>query len=438
MASNKLCENQDRVDLPSNALSKIGKKLYLKPEIADVHFVFESDSACERLSAHKTLLAGGSDVFYAMFYGTLKEMGDINIVDVSAEAFKLFLQFFYFSNVEMTIESVAEVMYLGNKYDVADCLKVCSDYMTSTLSPENVIFILGQAIVYDQVQLQEMCESKIRLNSKEILQSTSFLECDRPVIDHILKMDRLSCSESEVFEACMSWVRIASKENTLTRDILKEHLGESFYEICFGSMSMDEFVEILPIYGKIFSTDEYNEILQTISKQEIQPKMFKECRQAMQLNENKIIKCNRFISNLFGRRYYTKPTDTTIFIASTPLLFGYFIFYPLYSRNNDDITKKLNVKTTIVSDSRAETQFSNCVTFSNGPYIINLPKPIVVKPGIRYEIQLSLPDNQYYLVRELKPIVTLDSDITVEFYNDPVVKGTKTGLIYELGFNLLE
>lgn len=105
--------NEDIINFPSEVFSSIGQKLYLKSRKADVHFIFESNGNSERVPAHKILLSSASEVFDAMFYGSLKEQGDIKIVDASAEAFKQFLRLFYFNHIELVMDTVAEVMYLG-------------------------------------------------------------------------------------------------------------------------------------------------------------------------------------------------------------------------------------------------------------------------------------------------------------------------------------
>lgn len=430
--------NEETIALPSEVFSSIGEKLYLKSKKADVHFLFESNGSSERVPAHKMLLASASEVFDAMFYGSLKEQDDIKIVDASAEAFKQFLRLFYFNYIELSMEIVAEVMYLSRKYDVVECLEMCSVFLANKLTVENVISIVELAIIYDQLNLIKQCESKIRLNSREILQSPSFLECDGQVVSHILKMQVLSCSETDVFEACMSWIKATSKEEKITREIIQEYLGDSFFDICFGSMSMDDFVKLLPLYGDLFSTSEYNEILQTISKQQTQPKIFRESRHALHFDGNKIIKCNRYVSSLSCKKYYPQDLAISTFSSNAPLLFGNFSCYPLYNRN-DDITKELHVFVTVLSGtSHVVAQFTTHVYINIGAYLVELPNPIIIKPDQKYSIRLSLPDNQYFFVRALKSTATLEPDVVLQFSDDRIFQGTVTGLIGELGFNLLE
>lgn len=248
--------------------------------LPDVYFVFNSDGYIEHVPAHKIVLANRSDVFHKMFYGSLKETGNITIVDSTAEMFKQFLQFIYKSEMELTIENVAEVMYLSQKYNIASCLKMCTDFLANVLDIDNAIYIFSLAMFYDQIPLQNLCEWKIFSDSKEIFQSSSFLECDRQVISHILKMDCLSCFELELFEACMLWLTAASKQETITRDIVREYLGESFYDIGFGVMSIDEFASIQPLFGNLFSDTEYKEIFQQILENKLERNIFKRHRMA--------------------------------------------------------------------------------------------------------------------------------------------------------------
>lgn len=58
------------------------EKLYLNGELADVHFVFKTVDNVQRIPANKAILAVRSPVFSRMFFGMLKEVGNIEIVDI--------------------------------------------------------------------------------------------------------------------------------------------------------------------------------------------------------------------------------------------------------------------------------------------------------------------------------------------------------------------
>lgn len=151
-----------------------------------------------------------------MFFGDLKEEGDVRLIDTTAAGLKKILQFFYCSEVELTGENVAEVMHLGHKYDVTECEKACNEVLKVNLKNDNICTTLGLAILYNAMELIELCEQRINANSNAVFKSNNFLECDKRVLAHILRMNKPFCSEVEVFQACMSWVQARSKEDVLT------------------------------------------------------------------------------------------------------------------------------------------------------------------------------------------------------------------------------
>eukprot|EP00092_Neocalanus_flemingeri_P040345 GFUD01043940.1.p1 GENE.GFUD01043940.1~~GFUD01043940.1.p1 ORF type:complete len:281 (+),score=83.86 GFUD01043940.1:66-908(+) len=89
---------------------------------SDVTFTFV-DQSCGKTSeilAHKLVLACGSTVFMAQFYGPSKEQKDsIPVEDSSSSAFKVFLDVLYNKKVSlksMKFQLLGELFYLANKY----------------------------------------------------------------------------------------------------------------------------------------------------------------------------------------------------------------------------------------------------------------------------------------------------------------------------------
>lgn len=89
--------------------------LYLNEQLADVNFVFKNEAEVEKVPANKAILAALSPVFRAMFFGPMKEKGDVEMVDATADGFKEFLGFFYLDQVKLTIENIDEVIQLADK-----------------------------------------------------------------------------------------------------------------------------------------------------------------------------------------------------------------------------------------------------------------------------------------------------------------------------------
>uniref|UniRef100_A0A7M4G1N4 BTB domain-containing protein n=1 Tax=Crocodylus porosus TaxID=8502 RepID=A0A7M4G1N4_CROPO len=78
----------------TGSLDSLGNALMFNNELmADVHFVVGPPGASKKVPAHKYVLAVGSSVFYAMFYGDLAEVkSEIHIPDVEPAAFLILLK----------------------------------------------------------------------------------------------------------------------------------------------------------------------------------------------------------------------------------------------------------------------------------------------------------------------------------------------------------
>lgn len=224
---------------------------YLNAKLADVHFLFGS----VRVPAHKHVLAKVSDVFERMFFSELKEMGDVTIVDASAAVFKEFLQFFYLLEINLTAEHMIDVLYLGHKYNVNECINACVGFLKENVTDENVCAILTSAIFFEHHQLLKICEVHIKSRTVAVIKSTGFLECHREVLARILLMNLLSCSDVEVFEACMTWVKVKSERDILSKEIVGTHLGALFNKIPFASMSLQQFCKLAAKYNLVFRRD---------------------------------------------------------------------------------------------------------------------------------------------------------------------------------------
>lgn len=448
-----MAANQNAIKEYGNQIliDKSGKKLYLDPETADVYFVFCSDDdSCTRVPAHKNLLAATSDVFKAMFYGSLKEEGDVHVKDVTAAAFEEFLQFFYLNTIKMSAENVAGVMYLGHMYNVAECFKRCVQFVMNTLTDDNVCTGLGLAIRYDQTELIRNCEKRILISTDVVFESASFLDCDKQVLKHILKMDSLSCSEAKVFEACMSWVKSVSKEDVLDKEIVRSHLGGLFYDIRFASMTVEEFAILANMHKSLFTSNEYIDIVQMIAIPDFQPQIFSKKPRQMEWNGDDAIICNRCVSVAStAGSYNLLLTEITTFSTTQPVLLGSFECAKLCiyrDKKHCDLRANIPIEVHIneVFDLKRETKNiskilckQNATIGSESDTTITLNKPILIRPGFFYEIRVAqFPDVHCIYKRELKKEVQIDDDISIKFYHDRSGDNRITiGLINSMSFN---
>lgn len=61
-----------------------------------------------------------------------------------------------------------EVIDLGNKYNFAECLEICTRFLKKILDEHNICSVNKLAIKYDQANLKRFCETIIGLKTKEV------------------------------------------------------------------------------------------------------------------------------------------------------------------------------------------------------------------------------------------------------------------------------
>lgn len=407
------------------------KNLYLKSKFADVHFLLDSDDGvAERVPAHKLLLANASDVFEAMFYGELKETSDIRITDASAAGFMEFLQFFYSTRVKLTIENVGEVMRLADKYNVPTCIAVCGEFLKDILCFDNIFVILNLAIQDEQQELESYCKTFITVNTTAVLKSTGFMECDKEMLAYILLMNVFSCTEIDVFDACMAWVQAKSKQTALTKEIVDLHLGDLLYEIRFRSMTMDEFCALALKYDTVLR-NEFIPITHMIVQSGAIPQRFNARPRRARWNGDELVICDRTLDSV--RTLYKLNTKTeTIFSTTTPLLLGEITSFAVQNLRSslpvdveilENISwNRTNAKTLLEMKAELQSKDTN----------ISLSYPVLIRPDFLYTIRIGkFADNHCVYSKEVKAEVRLDSDTLIKFHCYKKVRG----LISALKFN---
>lgn len=260
-------ENEFGAKLPADLLDT--------GHFTDVAFIFKqenddnSDSET-RIPAHKMILAFISPVFNSMFYGDLKETGDVIITDATAEGFTEFLQLFYKPEVKFTIDNIAEVMKLIDKYDVAGGLKTIEKFLLNSVTVENVCSFYELAAPYklsDDV-INEF-KNMIGEHFEKILKSSTFAELNPETVTDILQWDEMNCAETDLFNAVVARATQSLQQRQLTIDVdnIKEELKDVIKYIRFPTMSTTEFVEILEEYPGLLEPRVFCDILCYIGSQ---------------------------------------------------------------------------------------------------------------------------------------------------------------------------
>lgn len=409
-------------------------KLYLDSETADVHFIFGAEKKV-RIPAHKILLAANCGAFKAMFYG---EKLDTEVPNVSIEAFKVFLQFFYFDKIALSLHSIAEVLHLGKTFAFPSCLGICERFLMNSLCIDNVCMSYGLAIRFELKDLIGKCEQMIADKTEAVFQSTSFIKCERSVLSHILKLELLTCSESMVFRSCVEWVKAITGQKEITKQMFKDQLGDLLYDIRFRSVAIEEFTNLLSTCGDLFSSEEYQEIFQLIVTKDYHPKLFN-ANPRQKRDEEISINCSCIREECKESAFYFQDIELIRFTVNKSIMLSEIVCSQINISNKD---KCLPAEMVIIEKPQDDVGIQrimckqNITLKSETMPVVPLEDPIIVTTGLLYEIQFKqCPASSQFYCKPFKSEVHLpDFDIAVKFQTN--AKTRERSLICGLNFKL--
>ena len=236
--------------------------------LSDVKFVVpasQADSETRKtIPAHKLVLAISSPVFYAMFYGQLAEAKDcIELPDCEYDSLLEFLRYLYSDEANLTGSNVMQVLYLANKYMVPSLAEKCSEYLRENLSTANVFSILPHAQKFEDKDLEDRCWEVIEENTEEAVTSDDFVTLERSLIESVVKSERLTVKEVDLFKAVDRWATRESERQGITADgeSKRRIIGEDIVKaIRFPVMSEKEFVSIV-LDCRILNFGEMSELM---------------------------------------------------------------------------------------------------------------------------------------------------------------------------------
>ena len=217
--------------------------------LSDVKFVAansngESESK-QVIPAHKFILAIGSPVFEAMFYGELAETKDtIELPDCDNESLLELFRYMYSDEVNLSGSNVMGVLYLAKKYIVPSLTNKCAEYLKEKLDPSNVFSILPFAQKYEEKALVDRCWMVIENHTEAAIKSEGFETIERSLLEEVVARDNLSIKEVALFQAVDRWATTQCEKQGLAEDgpIKRRILGEEMIKaLRFPVMTGEEF-----------------------------------------------------------------------------------------------------------------------------------------------------------------------------------------------------
>uniref|UniRef100_A0A182TKL9 BTB domain-containing protein n=1 Tax=Anopheles melas TaxID=34690 RepID=A0A182TKL9_9DIPT len=178
--------------------------------MADIRFIVGSDEQVQTIPAHKYVLATGSSVFYAMFYGGLAEnKQEIKVPDVEPGAFLTLLKYLYCDEIQLEADNVLATLYVAKKYIVPQQHRASVTYLETSLTAKNACLLLSQSRLFEEPELMQRCWEVIDAQAEMAIKSEGFVDIDLKTFETILARETLNCKEIHLFEAALSWAHAA-------------------------------------------------------------------------------------------------------------------------------------------------------------------------------------------------------------------------------------
>ena len=361
------------------AVRERSKFIFNNDLFSDVKFVFgsmdsESSPGKRRkqvIPAHKLVLAIGSPVFEAMFYGKLAETRDsIELPDCEYDSLLELFRYMYSDEVNLNGSNVMGVLYLAKQFMVPSLADKCVKYLERNVDPTNVFSILSSAQKYEEKNLVDRCWEVIDKQTEKTVKSDEFATIERSLLESIVTRDSLTIEEIELFTAVDLWATKECERQGLVVDgaLKRRVLGETLVKaLRFPVMKQKDFASVV-LDSKILTPDEIDTIIKCLNSVSTSPAGFPEIRRSgFKANSQR---CCRF-QNLSISSYYVSTSAVgcvlNFSVDKDIKLHGICIFGDEKSSYSIDLTiKDTNKKQVLISKS--EKFSSSSLRCKAGPY----------------------------------------------------------------------
>ncbi|XP_044184489.1 BTB/POZ domain-containing protein 6-like [Acropora millepora] len=254
------------------SISQRTKYIFNTALLSDVKFIVpvsNGESESKVIPAHKLVLAIGSPVFHAMFYGQMSDTRDsIEVPDCDYESLLELFRFIYSDEVELTGSNVMHVLYLAKKYLVPSLAEKCAEFLRTNLDASNVFTILPHAQRFEDKELEDRCWKVIEMHTEEAVTSDDFAVVERSLVESVVKREKLNVKEVELFKAVNRWAEKKIEDQGIVTDGngKRSIVGEEIVkEIRFPLMSQGEFASFV-IDSNILNMQEVSDMVKHYSQ----------------------------------------------------------------------------------------------------------------------------------------------------------------------------
>ncbi|XP_028909257.1 kelch-like ECH-associated protein 1 [Ornithorhynchus anatinus] len=194
-------------------------ELRLSQQLCDVTLQVRYEGApAAQFVAHKVVLASSSPVFKAMFTTGLREQGMevVSIEGIHPRVMERLIEFAYTASISMGEKCVLHVMNGAVMYQIDSVVRACSDFLVQQLDPSNAIGIANFAEQIGCTELHQRAREYIYMHFGEVAKQEEFFNLSHCQLVTLISRDELNVRcESEVFHACINWVKYDCEQRRL-------------------------------------------------------------------------------------------------------------------------------------------------------------------------------------------------------------------------------
>lgn len=359
--------------------------------MSDITFIVGPKGCQQKIPAHKYVLATGSAVFFAMFYGGLAEnRNEIEIPDVEPTAFFALLRYIYCDDICLEADSVLLTLYAAKKYLVPHLARACVEYLETSITARNACVLLNQSRLFEEPDLMKQCWEVIDAQAELALSSEGFTEIDFSTLETILNRETLNAKEASIFHATLDWAKMECSRRNIepTPDNQRKILDKAIFLLRIPTMTIEEFANG-PAQSGLLSLQETTDIFLYYTARN-KPILSFPTKKRLGL---KVQICHRFQSSAYRNNQwrYRGRCDSIQFTVDRRI---FIVGFGLYGSSNASADYKVKMELKKMGKVLAEDHTKFFSDGSSNTFRVYFQHPIQVEAETFYTASVVLDGNE--------------------------------------------
>lgn len=359
--------------------------------MADIKFVVGCDEQVQTIPAHKYVLATGSSVFYAMFFGGLAEnKSEVIVPDVEPSAFLTMLRYLYCDEIQLEDDNVLSTLYVAKKYIVPHLCRACVNFLETSLTAKNACLLLSQSRLFEEPELMQRCWEVLDAQAEMAIKSEGFVDIDIKTFETILARETLNCKEINLFEAALTWAHNACVKSDIepTPQNKRQILGKALFLIRIPTMTLEQYANSVAQLGILTQQETIDIFLHFTAKIKPALNFITKSRNGLKAQI-----CHRFLSCAYRSNQwrYRGRCDSIQFSVDKRI---FIVGFGLYGSSTGAADYNVKIELKRLGRTLAE---SNTKFFSDGSsntFHVFFEHPIQVEPECFYTASVILDGSE--------------------------------------------